>query len=299
MSESPAVVRSLAALELAIERAGGQSALARAIGKSQGHVWHWVKVAKRAPAEAVLAIETATGVSRSELRPDVYPLASAAAADAKATLAAAAAIEADEIEIDEDELLRAQWYALLGELLAQAPDEAFLARLGALSGDDSELGGHVAALAKTAQRTTVEQVREEFHDLFIGLSQGELLPYASYYLTGFLHEKPLATLRGAMAELGIVRAADRPEPEDHIASLCETMAGLIVGAFGKPATLAVQRAFFAAHIAPWAEKLFADLAAAKSARLYMPVGQIGRIFVEIENAAFAMDEGDQPTERTE
>lgn len=284
MSESPAVARSLAALELAIERAGGQSALARAIGKSQGHVWHWVKVAKRAPAEAVLAIESATGVPRSELRPDVYPTANAAAAPT------------DEIEIDEDELLRAQWYALLGELLAQAPDEAFLARLSALGGDDSELGGHIAALAKTAQRTTVEQVREEFQDLFIGLSQGELLPYASYYLTGFLHEKPLANLRGAMAELGIVRAADRPEPEDHIASLCETMAGLIVGAFGKPATLATQRAFFAAHIAPWAEKFFADLAAAKSARLYMPVGQIGRIFIEIENAAFAMDEGDQPHE---
>jgi TorA maturation chaperone TorD len=289
MSESPAVARSLAALELAIERAGGQSALARAIGKSQGHVWHWVKVAKRAPAEAVLAIETATGVSRSELRPDVYPTSNTAPAEIQMRPAA----EADEIEIDEDELLRAQWYALLGEMLAQAPDEAFLARLAALTGDDSELGGHVAALAKTAQRTTVEQVREEFHDLFIGLSQGELLPYASYYLTGFLHEKPLATLRGAMAELGIVRAATRPEPEDHIASLCETMAGLIVGAFGKPATLATQRAFFAAHIAPWAEKFFADLAAAKSARLYMPVGQIGRIFIEIENAAFAMDEGDQ------
>ncbi|MFN7189931.1 MAG: molecular chaperone, partial [Rhodospirillales bacterium] len=180
-----------------------------------------------------------------------------------------AAVEAEEIEIDEDELLRAQWYALLGELLAQAPDEAFLARLAALGGDDSELGGHVAALAKTAQRTTVEQVREEFHDLFIGLSHGELLPYASYYLTGFLHEKPLANLRGAMAELGIVRASNRPEPEDHIASLYETMAGLIVGAFGKPASLSTQRAFFAAHIAPWAEKLFAELAAAKSARLYM------------------------------
>ncbi len=292
MSESPSVARSLAALELAIERAGGQSALARAIGKSQGHVWHWVKVAKRAPAEAVLAIETATGVSRTELRPDVYPPANAAASEILVRPAA----EADEIEIDEDELLRAQWYALLGELLAQAPDEAFLARLAALAGDDSELGSHIAALAKTAQRTTVEQVREEFHDLFIGLSQGELLPYASYYLTGFLHEKPLANLRGAMAELGIVRAADRPEPEDHMASVCETMAGLIVGAFGKPASLATQRAFFAAHIAPWAEKFFADLAAAKSARLYMPVGQIGRIFIEIENAAFAMDEGDQQHE---
>jgi TorA maturation chaperone TorD len=291
MSETVPVQRSLAALELAISRAGGQSALARAIGKSQGHVWHWVKVAKRVPAEAVLAIETATGVSRTELRPDVYPNSNMQAASEIAS-------EMDETEIDEDELLRAQWYALLGELLAQAPDEAFLARLAALAGDGSELGTHIAALAKTAHRSSVEQVRDEFSDLFIGLSQGELLPFASYYLTGFLHEKPLASLRSAMADLGVARAADRPEPEDHMASLCETMAGLIVGAFGKPASLETQRAFFNAHIAPWAEKFFADLAAAKSARLYMPVGQIGRIFIEIEHAAFAMDEDRQPNEPT-
>ena len=290
MSEAVSVERSLAALERAIALAGGQSALARAIGKSQGHVWHWVKVAKRVPAEAVLAVEKATGVSRTELRADVYP-----AADAVAT-----AVRDEAPQIDEDEILRAQWYALLGELLADAPSADLLARLGALEGGSSEgdlsedgaseLGEHVAALATIARKSDVEQVREEYHALFVGLAQGELLPYASYYMTGFLHEKPLANIRGAMAGFGIARAADRPEPEDHIASLCETMAGLIVGAFGEPASLDDQRQFFAAHIAPWAEKFFADLAAAKSARLYMPVGQIGRIFVEIEQTAFAMAE---------
>jgi TorA maturation chaperone TorD len=162
--------------------------------------------------------------------------------------------------------------------------------LAAFALSEPEAGSDVAALATIARKSDVEQVREEYHALFVGLAQGELLPYASYYMTGFLHEKPLANIRGAMAGFGIARAADRPEPEDHIASLCETMAGLIVGAFGEPASLDDQRQFFAAHIAPWAEKFFADLAAAKSARLYMPVGQIGRIFVEIEQTAFAMAE---------
>ena len=285
MSEAVPAHRSLAALERAIALAGGQSALARAIGKSQGHVWHWVKVAKRVPAEAVLAVEQATGVPRTELRPDVYP-----AADALATQPRDEAPQIDPPQIDEDEILRAQWYALLGEVLADVPSADLLARLGALEGDKSELGGHVAALAATARKTDAEQAREEYHALFVGLAQGELLPYASFYMTGFLHEKPLANIRGAMADLGIARTADRPEPEDHIASLCEAMAGMIVGAFGAPATIEEQRRFFQAHIAPWAEKFFADLAAAKSARLYMPVGQIGRIFVEIEQTAFAMAE---------
>jgi TorA maturation chaperone TorD len=274
---------SLSALERAIAAAGGQSALARLIGKSQGHVWHWLKVAKRVPAEAVLAIETATGVPRHELRPDVYPADGGAVPHA----------EAVDAEIDPDEALRAAWYALLGELLSGVPSQDLLDRLGAMAGDDTELGGHVAALATVARKTTPREASDEFHDLFIGVARGELQPYASFYLTGFLHEKPLANLRGAMAELGIARAGDRPEPEDHVASLCEMMAGLIVGAFGAPVPLAAQKRFFDAHVAPWAEKFFTDLASARAARLYMPVGQIGRIFIEIERAAFAIGEAPQ------
>ncbi len=273
----------LAALERAISVAGGQSALARKIGKSQGHVWHWLKVAKRVPAEAVLAIEEATGVPRHELRPDVYPQTGEVATKS---------VE-PEIEIDSDEALRAAWYALLGEVLSDAPTADLLARLGAMEGDGSDLGEHVTALAAVARKTNIREASDEFHDLFVGLGRGELQPYASYYLTGFLHEKPLAKLRGDMARLGIARAGDRPEPEDHIASLCEMMAGLIVGSFGAPASIAEQKRFFDAHIAPWAEKFFADLAIAKAARLYMPIGQVGRVFIEIEREAFAIGEGER------
>src|SRR5439155_1564893 len=63
-------------------------------------------------------------------------------------------------------------------------------------------------------------------DLFIGLGRGELLPYGSYYLTGFLHERPLARLRAHLEKLAIERTAGQAEPEDHAAILCEIMAGL-------------------------------------------------------------------------
>jgi DNA-binding transcriptional regulator YdaS (Cro superfamily) len=78
---------TLLALEEAVELAGGQTALARTIGKEQGHVSTWLRRDKVA-AECVLAIEAATGVSRHRLRPDVF---GAAPGDLAVPLAAGAA----------------------------------------------------------------------------------------------------------------------------------------------------------------------------------------------------------------
>jgi len=192
-------------------------------------------------------------------------------------------------EIKEEDRLRAQMYRLLAGLLAAQPDQAALDRVAALGGSEgSDLGRALAALGRVAATSDPAAVDDEFHDLFIGVGRGELMPYGSYYLTGFVYEKPLARLRGDMARLGIARAEGVREPEDHIASLCEMVAGLIEGEFGAPADLETQRAFFDAHIGPWAGQFFADLEAAKSARFYMPVGTVGRIFMEIEATAFEM-----------
>lgn len=195
---------------------------------------------------------------------------------------------AAQISIAEEDQLRAGWYALLAQLLSGEPNEARLQMMRGLAGDDSELGQGISALAAAARGTTVETAKQEYFDLFIGLGQGELLPYASYYLTGFLNEKPLARLRGDMARLRIARAEDVVEPEDHIAALCEMMAGLITGNFGEPADLEEQRKFFDSHIGCWAPRFFEDLQAAQSAVLYMPVGTIGRLFMAIEAQAFEM-----------
>ncbi len=196
--------------------------------------------------------------------------------------------QVDEFDIAEEDRLRAQWYALLARLLSAPPDAATLELARRLAGDDSDLGKGVKALAAAAKGTAVEAVDEEFFDLFVGVGQGELLPYASYYLTGFLNEKPLAVLRQDMDELGIARAEDVKEPEDHVASLCEMMAGMITGAFGAPVDLDKQRWFFDKHIGCWAPRFFEDLQAARSAAFYMPVGMIGSVFMSVESQAFEM-----------
>ncbi|MGH6944978.1 MAG: TorD/DmsD family molecular chaperone [Geminicoccaceae bacterium] len=192
--------------------------------------------------------------------------------------------------LPEEEQLRAVQYRLLARLLASAPDESVLRLASGLTGDDSPLGAALGNLGRVATRTTPAAVSDEYADLFIGVGRGELLPYASYYLTGFLNEKPLARLRQDMARLGIARAEEVKEPEDHIAAICEMMAGLIEGSFDVAADLETQRAFYERHLAPWAERFFADLEAARSAAFYAPVGSVGRAFMEIERAAFAMSE---------
>ena len=200
-------------------------------------------------------------------------------------LAAEAVIQ----QILPEDRLRAHQYQLLARFLAAPPDAALLQLAAGFTGDDTELGSALGALARVAARVTPEAAAAEYHDLFIGVPRGELLPYASYYLTGFLYERPLAKLRVDMARLGIARADEVKEPEDHIAALCDMMAGLITGAFGPPLDLVGQRAFFDAHLAPWAARFFADLEGARSATLYAPIGTLGRVFIGIEQAAFRME----------
>ena len=191
--------------------------------------------------------------------------------------------------IAEEDALRAQVYSLLARLLAAPPDREVLGYVRGLEGDRSDFGQAIGALAAAAAASSPEAIEEEYNTLFIGVTKGELMPYASYYLTGFTYEKPLAELRSDMARFGIARADDVPEPEDHIAALCEMMAGLILGTFAEgQVSLADQRAFFDAHIGCWAPKFFEDLEAAQSAAFYMPVGRIGRLFMEIEHQAFEM-----------
>lgn len=191
-------------------------------------------------------------------------------------------------EIAGEDRLRAQLYRLLASLFVSPPGQELLDRVAAIEGDATPLGEALTAMARAAAGTDPATVDDEYHDLFIGVGRGELMPYGCYYLTGFIYEKPLARLRADMDRLGIARAEGVTAPEDHIAALCEMMAGLIEGDFGQPADVAAQRAFFDAHIGPWAGQFFADLEAAKAACFYMPVGKVGHIFMEIEATAFEM-----------
>lgn len=187
-----------------------------------------------------------------------------------------------------EDSLRANTYSLLAALLRGEPDRELLDEIAGLTGDDSELGRAIAALAETAARHDPDSVADEFQVLFIGVGDSELKPYASYYRTGFMYEKPLANLRVALADLGIAQADGVAEPEDHIAALCETMHALITGAFDMPEPIDRQKEFFEAHVRPWAGLFFVDLENAGHADFYRPVGTIGRLFMTIETRSFEM-----------
>lgn len=251
-------------LSEAIRIAGGVSQLARQIGISQPSVSNWIRV----PAERVVSIETATGVDRAVLRPDLYSGKMMAG------------------DIEEVDAARAQEYALLAALLVRAPDAGLLSRISQLRADASPLGLAHAALADAAGRTNAESVEREFFDLFIGLGRGELLPYGSFYLTGFLHERPLARLRDDLAKIGIARAEGVVEPEDHAGILCEIMSGLASRRL--PAPLDSDRLIFDKHMAPWISRFFVDLENAAAADFYRRLGSLGRIFMDIETEAFEL-----------
>ncbi|MEO1108358.1 MAG: molecular chaperone TorD family protein [Pseudomonadota bacterium] len=195
---------------------------------------------------------------------------------------------AQTLDISAEDRLRADFYNFLGLLLAGPPDQLLLDQMAGLSGDETDLGQAIQAMSRVAKVTKPAAAEREFNALFIGLGRGELLPYASFYLTGFLNEKPLAQLRNDMAVRGITRAQNVFEPEDNIASLMEMMAGMIVGRFGTPASLDDQKAFWNKHIGPWAAHFYSDLEAAENSVLYASVGTAGRVFMEIEREAFRM-----------
>jgi TorA maturation chaperone TorD len=256
-------------LDLAISAVGSITEQARRLGISQPSVSNWSRV----PAERVLQVESISGVDRSVLRPDLY----------------GGEAGSEEGGLDEVNVARAREYAMLAALLIRAPDADFLKQSASLTGDETPFGLAHRALAEAAARMTAAEVEDEYFNLFIGIGRGELLPYASFYLTGFLQERPLAELRADLDRLGIAPSKGNVEPEDHAAILCEIMAGLISGRF--PAPAGSDREMFEKHLRPWIGRLFGELEQAKGAVFYRPVGTIGQLFMQIEREAFAMQGG--------
>jgi TorA maturation chaperone TorD len=252
-------------LQRAIDAAGGIGVLARKLGIAQPSVSQWTRV----PAERVAAVEALSGVDRCQLRPDLF-------ADAENPVP----------DLDDVDIARSRTYRLLANLLAKPPTADLLERAGRITGDASPLGLAWIALADAARSTTEAAAGEEFFKVFIGVGRGEVLPYASYYLAGFLHERPLAAIRADLERLGIERRAGIHEPEDAIATLFDAMAGLIDGTYTTDPT--AQDAFFDAHIKSWGQRLFADILIAPSAHFYRAVADVGRHWIEIETRAFAI-----------
>ena len=198
-----------------------------------------------------------------------------------------AAVTAAQRAEDTDNELRASTYRLLATLLAAKPNQELLDTL-----KDVDVGDEKATLAPVwrmlalaAQRTTAAAADDEYHALFVGITRGEVMPYGSWYMTGFLMERPLAELRQDLNELGYTRRKDVKEPEDHVAALCETMSLLILDkdiGFGR------QKRFFDEHIEPWMMRFFQDLQAAETAEFYGAVGLLGEKFLQVDKQYLGM-----------
>ena len=191
--------------------------------------------------------------------------------------------------INEEDQLRADMYSFLANLLRAEPDEKLIKQLTFLKSDDSPIGKSIKTLSKLATSLDLPTIRDEYVKIFLGVGRGEILPFASYYLTGFLKDKPLAKLRQDMQEIGIKLEDEVKEPEDHIASIFDMMSGLILGKFEKKYSIADQKDFFNKHLAPWVDLLMRDIESSKIAVFYSPIGSIGKEFMEIERASFSMN----------
>ncbi|MBC7944170.1 MAG: molecular chaperone TorD family protein [Burkholderiales bacterium] len=198
-------------------------------------------------------------------------------------------------EIDNEDRARADFYGLIANLFYAAPSAQLLAII--VAADDSVGAGEGSGffrswqqLQRAARNADLNALREEYETLFVGVGRGLVVPYASYYLTGFLMEKPLARLRSDLATLGLARRGKVHEPEDHISALCDVMRLLITGSNTRPAAdLQQQREFFDRHLKPWYARLHEDLQKTGTAIFYKAVGDFAQAFFDLEVESFDID----------
>ena len=183
---------------------------------------------------------------------------------------------------------RAGAYSLLAALLREVPTAETLAVAASLQADSNEqdeLATTMSMLGLAAQYVDHDALDDEYHELFIGLGRGEVVPYGSWYLTGFLMEKPLGLLRDDLAQLGFERDESVKEPEDHVAALCEVMAMLI----NDGQITSTQSQFFMQHMSKWLDQFFNDLSTAKAASFYQAVARFGAAFIAFERQYFGLE----------
>jgi TorA maturation chaperone TorD len=193
---------------------------------------------------------------------------------------------------DGDELARAELYGLLAQLWLASPDAALLQQFKTAVTQAPERGGHLEApwqaLVAALRATTPEAAAAEHDALFHGVGKAEVFAYASFYLAGFLNERPLAVLRSDLQALGLTRDPARLETEDHIAYLFEVMRYLIAGDDGAVCNLEQQRRFFRAHLQSWVDKLCDSVEAHPRADTYAALARFTRAFMQVETQGFDM-----------
>lgn len=184
---------------------------------------------------------------------------------------------------------RADVYRLLALLLEAPPSQDLLDRITSMPPDGSDLGEILALMGATAESIGRPEIEQEYTELFVGAPMPRFMPYASHYTDGHLFGRTLAELRMELGNLGVMRRDEATEPEDHVATLCEIMSGLLIGSFqGSPLPLEDQAKFFSKHIESWVPTFFRELEESERGRFYKVVARFGRTFIELETEAFRM-----------
>jgi len=194
---------------------------------------------------------------------------------------------------------RAEFYALIARLFADAPDASLLAAIAAApalapsthtdAGPGDGLAESWAALRAASAAMDPEAARDEYQALFVGVGRSEVSLYASHYL-GPQSGRPLAEIRATLARLGLARRPESSEFEDHLAAVLETMRMLVAGnGERRPAVIADQRAFFERHVAAWAPECCTAIASNSVANYYRRVAQFANRFLALERDSFAME----------
>jgi len=184
---------------------------------------------------------------------------------------------------------RADFYGLLSHLYSGHVSDEFLAKFREIDRASLDittpLGFEFSELLRVVAQFDSKQINQEFVDNFIGIGRPEVMLYGSYYMAGFLNEKPLVLLRDDLAKFGLTRDEALVETEDHIAFLCEVMRYLIL-ADDPPVAFPEQRAFFHAHLASWYNQMADDIEAAANTDFYKTVGRLTRVFFDVETQSF-------------
>jgi TorA maturation chaperone TorD len=191
---------------------------------------------------------------------------------------------------DADELARAELYGLLSQLYWRAPDAGLLERFSVAVTEAPQRGSFLEApwqaLVAAMRATTSQELQDEYDALFQGVGKPEVFLYGSWYLAGFVNEKPLVALRDDLAELGLARDPTLGETEDHVACVFDVMRYLIAGDDVAVCNLERQRRFFRAHVQPWVETMCDAIEAHPRAKTYRAVAAFTRAFVQVEAQAF-------------
>ena len=196
--------------------------------------------------------------------------------------------------IGAEDQVRADFYALLASLFYRAPDDRLLRAIVIANEPSSEASDELLkswrALAQASAVVSHDSLGEEYESVFVGVGRAPILLYGSFYIAGFMMEKPLAALRDDLTALGFARHAETHEPEDHLAALCDVMRALILGDLAdEPTDVAVQKQFFLKHIHSWAGKCFDAIQACEQTNYYRRVAAFAKVFFEIEAEAFEIE----------